>query len=669
MKKHGERMSMASPAVLIPCWSAAALCLVFVCLFAFGVKNPIPYYIASFLLAALAVLLIVISFRRRKGGDIEGGDTTLLSSITKDYMLKNDSPMALMNEKNELIWYNSFFSDMVGVSRGLYGKSAFEMLGDSIEEEKMEELKKGGATRCSVNGSMYDLKVWNTSSRSKKLTFLTFENRDAEEEYKKELLEKRPAVALLVIDNYAEATRALRENQRSAITLIGNLLDEWCDSVGGILKEYEKNSYILILEESELAKLIENKFQILDKIKEIEVEGVSIPFTASIGVARIDGSFPEKLNTARNALDLAMQRGGDQAAVKTENGTEFFGGKQKSVQKRTKIRSRVTAEELRHLIDESGNVIIQGHRFADHDSIGSCMGIAHLALALGKETHIVVNINDANFKPIFGILMRGHNEILDILCDNVSVQDYLRSDTLAIVCDVNSFTQLEAPSVVDAARDIVIIDHHRKSGEFKTEPRVAYIEPSASSASELVAEILEHSVSPGELSELEANLLFAGILLDTKQFTKNTGVRTFGAAQYLRGEGADPNTVKQLFRTGIEELVKESRFETDVNIYYDVVAVSRYSGECTSEDRISMAKAADRLLGVNSIKASFVLCTIDGAVCISARSDGTINVQLICEALGGGGHYDAAAAQVKDKSIEEVEAKLLDVCAQYLSGK
>lgn len=623
-------------------------------------------FFACAFLTAVYTVVVYIRARRRSASYNSAEDRTLLTNITKDFMVKSDFGMLIIGDANEIIWCNRTCSDICEKNGSIYGKSFSEIITEGYSEDTVEKLRNGESVSCKIGKSSFRLTGYSTTNYRKSYCFISMHNTDTEEELRSTLLMRRPIVALLVIDNYAEATRFLGDNQRNAVNAIESVLESWCASLDGILKEYEKTKYIVFFEEEKLSGVLESKFDVLDAIKEIEVEGVNVPFTASIGVARIDSSFAEKMKLARTALDLALERGGDQAVVRTAGGTEFYGGKLKSVQKRTKIRSRVIAQELRNLIRGSGNIIIMGHRFCDHDSIGSCMGIARLCENEGKEAKIVVNIHDPNLKPVFA-MMRGNDRFLDRFTDSVSAQDLIRSDTLVIVCDVNNINQFEAPELFESADEVAIIDHHRKTGDYKVNPRITYIEPSSSSASELVAEILEHSLEPGTLTAFEANLMFAGMILDTKQFSKNTSISTFGAAQYLRSEGGSPTEAQKLFRTDVEDFMRESKFETDVNIHYDVIAVSKYRGETASSDRIAMAKAADRLLGVTSIRASFVMSEIDGKVCISARSDGTINVQLILEALGGGGHYDAAAAQIPDVTVDEAEKMLLSACASYLN--
>lgn len=482
---------------------------------------------------------------------------------------------------------------------------------------------------------------------------------------RKELEMKSVMVAFVVIDNFAEAIQFIQDKQRTALALIGGVLDTWTASIGGILKEYDKDKFIILFEQRHFGRLDENRFDILDKIREIEIDNITMPFTASIGVSKVTGTLAEKESVARSALDLALQRGGDQAVVKTETGVEYYGGRSKSVQKKTKVRSRVIANELVSLMKQSGNVIVMGHKYADHDSIASCVAVSRIARFLNKPVGVVVNIHDFNLKKIFESMRFRSGEYDDLFIDREMAHELIRSDTLLVVCDVNNPSFFEVPELYESAASFVVIDHHRKTGEFVNPPKIAYIEPAASSVSELMCEILEQATPSGTLSRPEANLLFAGIILDTKQFTRNTGVKTFGAALYLRSEGADPYDATRLFSSSIDDFTRESVFENNIRIYRDSVAVAVSERDSDLKDKIAAAKAADRLLTVENVRASFVLCRIDGDVHISARSDGSVNVQLITEALGGGGHFDAAGAKLDGMSLAEAEARLASVIDSY----
>jgi c-di-AMP phosphodiesterase-like protein len=374
--------------------------------------------------------------------------------------------------------------------------------------------------------------------------------------------------------------------------------------------------------------------------------------------------------------------------VKNISSIEFFGGKTKTVQKKTKVRSRVTANELAEHIKSCSNVLIMGHKFADNDSIGACVGIARFAkyiLAQSRmpendgisgssvnvnvdvDVNIIVNIHDANIKSAFNKL-RGHDEYKDVFIDESAALDKITAETLAVAIDVNNPLHFESEAVFKNAHKTAVIDHHRKTVEFEREPDIVYLEPSASSASELVAEILEQSFAPGELLKEEAELLLAGIYLDTKNFSKNTGTRTFAAAVYLRGEGATPSDSLALFKTNVEEFTKEAKFASNTILYRHMIAISIYEEEASISDKTAGAKAADSMLTIDGVAASFVIYTVNGEVHISARSLGKVNVQVIMEAFGGGGHFEGAGAQIKNSSLREVAITLKKTIDEYFDA-
>ena len=602
----------------------------------------------------LVIMLIILWYDRKKM--TFASESPMLSGLTLDFVMSMSLPVVIINNYGEIAWYNKAFINSSGTKGTLYGKNIAEKIHHSLVPAR---LFRTDALPIFVpmNGIQYEVSCYKASSSGKSYCITLWENKSDMLRIKKELEEKNVIVAFLVIDNFSEAMQFVQDKSRTASAVIGGEIDRWSASLGGIMKEYDREKYIIIFEQRHLEDLRHNKFDILDKIRNITVDEVAMQFTASIGIACVSGTLAQKEAASRTALELALQRGGDQAVVKNEASTEYYGGRLKSVQKKTKVRSRVIANEISAAIKECGNVLVMGHKYADHDSIASCTAVSRLAKYLGKPVNIVVNIHDFNLKAIFNSL-RGKKEYDNLFIDRETAQELIRSDTLLIVCDVNNPALFEMPELYEAAREFIVIDHHRKTGEFKTEPRLSYIEPASSSASELMSEIIEQITTPGTLPAVEANLLFAGIILDTKQFTKNTGVRTFGAALYLRGEGASPYEAQKLFRTNITDFMRESVFETNIQIYRDSIAISAYDGEADGRDRIAAAKAADRLLSVEGVTASFVLCVIDGEVNISARSDGNINVQLVLEKLGGGGHFDAAGAQLKGVSLKEALEKL-----------
>ncbi len=591
-------------------------------------------------------------------------ESPMLSGLTLDFVMSMSLPVVIVNYLGEIAWYNKAFLTTSGTKGTLYGKNIAEKINHSLVPARLFRTDSA-PIYVPMNGIDYEVSCFKVTSSGKNYCITLWENKTNEIYLKKELKLRNTLVAFLVIDNFSEAMQFVQDKSRTASAVIGSEIDKWSASLGGIMKEYDKEKYVILFEERHLEDLKENKFEILDRVRNITIDGVVMQFTASIGIACVSGTLAEKEAASRVCLDLALQRGGDQAVLKNETSVEYYGGRSKSVQKKTKVRARVVANEICAAMRECSNVMVMGHKYADHDSIASCVAVSRLAKHMGKPVNIVVNIHDFNLKAIFNSL-RGIKEYTSLFVDRESAQELMRSDTLLVVCDVNNPGLFEMPELYEAAGNFIVIDHHRKIGEFKNQPRLSHIEPAASSASELMSEILEQVTLPGTLPAVEANLLFAGIILDTKQFTKNTGVRTFGAALYLRSEGASPHEAQKLFRTNIHDFMRESVFENNIQIYRDSIAFSVYDGQADGRDRIAAAKAADRLLTVEGVTAAFVICVIDGVVNVSARSDGSINVQLVLEKLGGGGHFDAAGAQIKNTDVLSTLELLKKAIDEYL---
>ncbi len=487
------------------------------------------------------------------------------------------------------------------------------------------------------------------------------------ENTEKYLRDKETAIAYIVVDNLEELLNYEQEDYRYASAETDRLLRQWANDYNGILKEYQQEKYIFIFEKQHLEVFSKKGFDILDKIRNIRIGENSIPLTVSIGVSDFGESLFEKEKNARSAIDTALQRGGDQAVVKGDGTLDIYGGKTKMAQKRTKVKARAIANELVSHITSAENVIIMFHKFADFDAMGSAVGLARLAMFCGVPVNIVVNPNDNGIAKCFEWV----SELPDykgVFVDSASALDLVNSGTLLLISDVSNKMQFESGALYDSCNNIIIVDHHRKTADFEKEHIITYIEPAASAASELVAEMLEQVLPPESLLPKEADLMLAGILLDTNQFTKNTGTRTFSAALYLRSVGADVGEVQEFFKTDLDEFRRELRFHTNIEIYKNVCAIATAIGECELKDKIPAAKAANRLLTVEGVKASFAIVPIGDEVHISARSTGSINVQLILEELRGGGHFDAAGARIVGEKVSEVEKKLKAAIDKHLDA-
>lgn len=631
-----------------------------------GEKGLSSVAVAAILLYIPAVILVYIligmlfpRINALDDTDVSDSDTSVfgvLSSVK--------TPVIIFDNNGIIVWFNRSFMLCGGFSDSIYGENIEKLCGISAEELLTSESDIGheyarfGRTwgvkgyRMTLRGKQYIMSIWH--DRSETAALYDRINREAS------------VVAYIMIDNLEELMQYVQEQYRTVAGEVESVLKEWAESVGGIFREYERERYLFIFEAVHLQDFNEHRFDILDKVREIRIGNGNMPVTISVGISGSAGNLADKDRAARSALDMALQRGGDQVVVKSESGLEFYGGRSKGVSKRTKVRARVVANALAVAISQSSNVIIMGHRNADFDSLGSCVGIARLAMFCGVKVNIIVNDRDPNLKKALEKLKK-IPEYLSIFVGAAEAQEMITSETLLVICDVNNREKFEAPEIADNVFNTVIIDHHRKTAEYPINPVITYIEPSASSACELVVEILEQSIQAGTLPKDEADIMFAGIILDTKQFSRNTHTRTFSAALYLRSEGADPADIEELFKTDLNEFISEAKFESGVEIYRSVIAISMSISENAAPfDRVAAAKAADKLLNVEGVEASFAICCVDDCIHISARSAGAINVQLIVEKIGGGGRFDVAATQLRDVSPEDARAMLLGAIDAYL---
>ncbi len=474
-----------------------------------------------------------------------------------------------------------------------------------------------------------------------------------------------PAVAYIVIDNLDQIAQYLKVNYRTEANEVERILKTFAESMNGVIREYDRDKYILFFDRTHLNACIKDKFSILDRVRQIKIGDDDIPVTISMGIAITGETLVEREHDALTALDLALQRGGDQAVVKNEKGVNYFGSLTKAQQKRTRVHSRIVANKLLHEIESASNIIIMGHRAPDFDSIGACVGIATLAMHHGASVKIVMDQKNANFIACTEKLLE-LEQYKNIFVDAVDGLGEFNYNTLLIVVDANNFAILEAPEIAEKSNRTVVIDHHIKKEEFKVEPALTYIDPSASSACELVSEILEQSLPAGTLKKEEATLLLSGIMVDTKNFTRTVGTRTFSAALYLRGAGASAEVARTFFDEAFEDYRAEALFRTGVEIYRSQIAITASEGTGSQQDRIAAAKAADKLLTVKGVDAAFALVKVGEVIHISARSNGSINVQLILERIGGGGHFDVAGAAVADRDLEDAKALLIDAINKQL---
>jgi len=560
-----------------------------------------------------------------------------------------------------LLWYNEaaermLFSE-IEAPRSKNLSELFSINRSGREGFRMEHLSYGGRE--------YRVESFCLSRAGSGLYALVLYDDTAMSEALRSFEDKSTAVAYVTIDSMEDFLQSVQDSFRLAVVSVDDALKKWAARMNGVIKLYENDKYVLYFERAFLRECIADRFSILDEIREAHIgDGMSV--TVSIGVSAHGKTLAERDAAAKEAIDLALQRGGDQAVVKGDMGVEYYGGRTKSVYKRSNIRSRSFVSQLNAAMVRADNVLIMGHRFGDYDSFGATVGIARLAMSCGIKVNIATDMRDANLAPLIHTV-QSVPEFAHVFVDSAEGLDLVNADTLLVLCDVNTAARAQFAEIASKVRRIAIVDHHRK-GENASSDRVilSYIDPSASSACELVTEMLECAAVSRNITKEEADMLLSGILLDTKQFTRNTGTRTFNAAQILRGAGANPSDVYNFFKIDPDDLSKEARFHTDITMYRECIAISCCDGDTDESYRIIASKAADKMLTLKSVEASFTLVRIGEQIHISGRSAGRINVQLILEQLNGGGHFDVAGAQVQGASATAVLERLKGAIDTYL---
>ena len=481
------------------------------------------------------------------------------------------------------------------------------------------------------------------------------------EEMRRTLELTRPVVAILMVDNYEDLMKATPEGKRSAVrAMLEEKLSQWSAGSEGMMLRYDRDRYLFVFEEKSFSDFAAKRFDVLDAVREV-VAGEGVTATLSIGVGRDADSFEALFKNASVALEMALSRGGDQAVVKDKLNFEFYGGRSKATEKRTKVKSRVMANALAELIDEAKQVYVMGHSYADMDALGAAAGVCAIVRKRGKKCRIVIDTENNAAHPMLrrlqalpeyqGAFLSGDDAFLRV-----------QPETLLVVVDTNRPGSVESEPLLDACNRVAVIDHHRRGSSYIDKMALNYHEPYASSASELVTELLQYLIEPGDLLKAESEALLAGIVLDTKNFTNRTGGRTFEAAAYLRRAGADTADVQRMFQSDLQSMISRYDIIRRAELYHGDIAIAALDQEC---DRVIAAKAADEMLTLQGVRASFVLYRKDDGIYISARSLGEINVQVLVETLGGGGNSTTAGGQCSGMTVAEAKTTLLRAIDKY----
>lgn len=583
-----------------------------------------------------------------------------IDSLTKQAVFKMPFPMVIINQDGEINWYNSKFIKMLEID----GEPEDNIL-DAISSINLNEILSAGDEPLKIlyrdnYYQVYVNKVKSKDSKGREMLLLYWINRTDLKEAKDTIDKEKIATILLYIDNLDEVKSSVEDSARATIT--GNVETEiinYFNAYEATVRKYDDDRYLIIANNENLQKIIQKKFDILDRVRDLKVQSI-IPLTLSIS-ATTDGETPLKqYEIARNTMDIALGRGGDQAVLRRGHNYEYFGGKSKAVEKTTKVKARVVGGALRSLIDDASNVVIMPHKNADMDAIGSAIGVVKLVRMRGKTAYIALNSVNMSIRNIMARL-KEEKSLNGVVRTEAELSSLIDDKTLLIVVDHHKKSISEAPDLVDQIRDRVVIDHHRRSGEFIESTELVFLEPYASSTAELVTELFTYMTDNVVLSKFEAEALLAGITVDTKNFTVQTGVRTFEAASMLRRFGADPEVVKKYFKEDYMVIKNRADIVRQSEIFMDDTIIGILEDKVDNSILIA-AQAADEMLSINGMKASFVAVKIsNNETHVSARSLGEISVQLIMEKLGGGGHLNQAATRIDlsvDLAVEELKRKI-----------
>lgn len=600
-------------------------------------------------------------------------DLTLnVDSAAKSSLINAPFPLLILETDGNIVWRSSkFITEFANIDINNYISDLTIDIKDEIEKNK-DQKRKSIIRNIEIGKKQYKVQAeFAKTKRSERkkvaeyMLILYFIDETEKYELQRENENKKTCVGIIMVDNYEEVMQRVDTEQKTQLMAkVESTIYDWVNETNGILVKEDRDTYVYIFEQRYLEQLKGSKFAILDSIKDI-VRKDKIQLTLSIAISNEGETDKEVYKSASAAMDVILGRGGDQAVIREDGKYQFFGGKVEEVEKRTKVKARIVAHALEELMSECEKVIIMGHVNPDIDAMGAALGVYRIAKSLRKEAYILTNSESASIKSFVENIQEDYKEVL---LNKEEALAKIDNETLLVVVDTHKKSYVEEPELLDKTNKIVVIDHHRRGTDFIEQSILTFQEVYASSASELVTELIQYTQNEIELPTVEAESLYAGIMMDTKNFTFKTGVRTFEAAAYLRRCGVDIIKVKKWFQSDLESYNKISEIVRKAEVIRETIAISSYEIE-EKDTSLICAKAADELLTIGNITASFVLGTMGEKICISGRSIGDINVQMILEKLGGGGHITLAGAQLENKTIEEAKQELKEKIEEYFSEK
>ena len=576
-----------------------------------------------------------------------------------------DVPYALLDDTGKIEWINDAFA--AAVHKDTDYRRSITTIFPTVRRESFPADGKDIRIQVEFEGSSYmaqikkldmaDLLPSNTmldeKARKGELYSLFLIDNTAARLAIQEVDDQSMVVGFVYIDNYEEAVDTLEDVRKSLlVALIDRKVTKYFASIDGICSKMEKDKYLIVMRKKALRQLEEDHFDLLEDAKTVKI-GNEMAITLSIGIG-LDGlSYAQNYEFARNAIDLALGRGGDQAVVKNSENVTYYGGKSRQVEKSTRVKARVKAQALKEIINSRDTVFIMGHRLGDPDSFGAALGIYRIARTLNRKAYIVINERTISLRQILSLFEKNENYDKDMIIDSIHAMEYVTDNSALVVVDVNKPSITECPELLKKCKSIVVLDHHRQGKEVIENATLSYVEPYASSACEMVSEILQYTGENIKVRPEEADAIYGGIVVDTNNFTNRTGVRTFEAAAFLRRCGADVTRVRKLLRDDVVSYRAKADAVSHAQIYLDAYAISVCSADDAQSPTVVGAQAANDLLNIKGVKASFVLTRYQNEIFISARSIDEVNVQLIMEKMGGGGHLNVAGCQLENTSIEE----------------
>ena len=634
-----------------------------------------PKAIIPSILAYIAIFVYTIWSNNKRKTEISEHINELTVSVDKaaqSTIINSPFPLVVLETNGNIIWKSSnFIKEFANIDTGTTLTDVIKELKLKIENGKntnnisISESMKIGDKNYKVIAEYTKLREKEHKNSSEYMATVYFLDETNYVKLLEEYTNSRTCIGIIVLDNYEELMQRVTEEEKLKITSNAEKnIYSWVNKYDGLLVKSERDTYVCIFDQLNLEKIKEDKFEILDEIKEIKTQD-NIQLTLSIAISENEKTNSEEYKSAKAVIDIALGRGGDQAIIKQNGKYYFFGGRTQEVEKRTRVKARIVAQALEELMNSASNVIIMGHTNSDIDAMGSGMGVYRIAKTIGKDAYIVNETNGTSLDNFINDL-KDIEEYNDVIIDKAEALNKISADSLLVVVDTDKKNYVEAPELLDKTDKIVVIDHHRRGTDYIENAILTFHEVYASSACELVTELVEYAEKTVKLTKFEVEALYAGIMMDTKNFTFKTGLRTFEAAAFLRKWGVDIIKVKKWFQSDLETYNKISEIVAKSEIIDDTIAISIYDKE-DSDANITCAKAADELLTISNITASFVIGKMGDKIYISGRSIGDINVQLILEKLGGGGHITVAGAQVEGMTQEEVKQELINRINEYFT--